>query len=265
MGPLAALERFFERLFERPSARLFGARLQPVQLLRRIERAMETARLTTADAVLVPEHVVVRIHPDDFGSFGGEADALAADLADGALRFARAHGYRLRRRPRIDLVPDARVAIGDPVADARFEGASEPSAPLLEPHRPPGPEPAASETTAEDHTVMFASPVPTPPIARLRVLEPHGGDRRLLLHGGMLTIGRGPENDLVLGDPRVSRRHARIQTRQGRLVLSDLASRNGTRVNGVPIDEVAIGFGDEVVMGDTRLIVDAPPGDAPDA
>jgi len=40
MPPLTAIERFFERLFERPSARLFRTRMQPVQLQRRIERAM---------------------------------------------------------------------------------------------------------------------------------------------------------------------------------------------------------------------------------
>ena len=44
MPPLAAIERFFERLFERPSARLFRTHVQPVQIQRRIERAMETGR-----------------------------------------------------------------------------------------------------------------------------------------------------------------------------------------------------------------------------
>ena len=52
MPPLAAIERFFERLLERPSARLFRARLQPVQLQRRIERAMEAERLASADRTL---------------------------------------------------------------------------------------------------------------------------------------------------------------------------------------------------------------------
>jgi hypothetical protein len=255
MGPLAALERFFERLFERPSARLFGARLQPVQLLRRCERAMETARLTTSDAVLVPEHVVVRLHPSDLAAFGGEAPELAIELADGALRFARAHGYRLRGRPRVDLVADPAMEVGDPQAEARFEGPAEAA-----PHADvPPPEGADGQAPVdEEQTIQFRPSVPPQPLARLRVLEPHGADRIFVLHGGVLTIGRGRDNDLVLGDPRVSRRHARIQARQGRLVLSDLDSRNGTRVNGAPIEEVAIGLGDEILVGDTRLIVDVP-------
>ena len=259
MGPLAALERFFERLFERPSARLFGARLQPVQLLRRVERAMETARLTTSDSVLVPEHIVVRLHPADLSTFGGEANDLAAELADGALRFARAHGYRLRGRPRVDLIADPSVEAGDPLADARFEVLTpERHGPPVTTH-PPARAPAV-DGLEEDRTMQFAAPATSAAIAHLRVLEPHGADRAFVLHAGVLTIGRGSENDLVLGDPRVSRRHARIQVRGGRLVLSDLDSRNGTRVNGTPIDEVAIGFGDEILLGDTRLFVDAPPG-----
>ena len=57
MPVLAAVERFFERLLERPSARLFRTRLQPVQLQRRIERAMESERLAATDRTLVPEPV----------------------------------------------------------------------------------------------------------------------------------------------------------------------------------------------------------------
>ena len=41
---MSRVERFFERLVERPSARLFKTRLQPIQILRRIERAMEAER-----------------------------------------------------------------------------------------------------------------------------------------------------------------------------------------------------------------------------
>src|SRR6478609_511036 len=106
MPPLTAIERFFERLFERPSARLFRARLQPIQLQRRIERAMEGERLTTSDRTLVPNRYVVHIHPDDLADFGDMSGTLATELADGALSFARAHRYTVVDRPRVDLVAD---------------------------------------------------------------------------------------------------------------------------------------------------------------
>ena len=106
MPPLAAIERFFERLFERPSARLFRTRLQPVQLQRRIERAMEAERLAASDRTLVPNRFVVRLHPDDLEGFEDMEQSLASELADAALVFARAHHYTLVDRPRVDLLAD---------------------------------------------------------------------------------------------------------------------------------------------------------------
>src|SRR5919108_1472255 len=120
MRPLAALERFFERLFERPSARLFRARLQPVQLQRRIERVMETERLSGADRTLVPNRFRVHLHPDELAEFGDIADSLAAELAEGALAFARSHRYALADRPRVDLVSDDTVKRGEIRVDASF-------------------------------------------------------------------------------------------------------------------------------------------------
>src|SRR5215470_10507322 len=117
MRPFAALERFFERVFERPSARLFHARLQPIQLQRRVERAMETGRLSTADRVVVPNRYVVRLAPADLTAFGELANSLELELADAALKFARAHHYALADRPAVRLVADVGVAAGDARVD----------------------------------------------------------------------------------------------------------------------------------------------------
>ena len=120
MPPLAAIERFFERLFERPSARLFRARLQPVQLQRRIERAMEAERLASADRTLVPNRFAVHLHPDDLAGFGEMTGSLATELADGALLFARSRHYTLVDRPRVDLLGDTTVERTDIRVVARF-------------------------------------------------------------------------------------------------------------------------------------------------
>jgi hypothetical protein len=255
MQPLAALERFFERLFERPSARLFGARLQPVQLLRRVERAMETGRHTTSEGVLVPDRFAVRLNPTDLEALGDSAGDLASELADGALRFARAHGYRLRTRPRVALVGEPRVAAGDLEVQAGFGVADgDPGVWSVPPPDALTREPL--EGPVSESTVVYRPPTVSGPMARLRVLDPTGADRGIVLDGGVVTIGRGPENTVVLGDRRVSRHHARLHARQGTLVLVDLGSSNGTLVNGVPIQEVALGIGDEIRIGDTRLLVE---------
>ena len=59
MPLFSGLERMLERLLERPSARLFGTRLQPIQIQRRIERAMERERQMRGQRVMVPDRFCV--------------------------------------------------------------------------------------------------------------------------------------------------------------------------------------------------------------
>ncbi|HEV2006663.1 MAG TPA: FHA domain-containing protein, partial [Candidatus Limnocylindrales bacterium] len=55
------------------------------------------------------------------------------------------------------------------------------------------------------------------------------------------------------------RQHARLHGRDGVLVLTDLGSTNGTRVNGQRIREVVLGAGDQIGMGDTVLVLGSSP------
>lgn len=68
-----------------------------------------------------------------------------------------------------------------------------------------------------------------------------------------LTLGRHPDCDLVLSDPLVSSFHARIEDRGDSWTLVDLDSTNGTRVDGEPAKEVALGPGFKIGVGNTVL------------
>ena len=72
---------------------------------------------------------------------------------------------------------------------------------------------------------------------------------------GELILGREhPSADLVIPDPGVSRRHARLLPEKGTMILEDLGSSNGTYVNGQRISgPVQLGAGDEVQIGATVL------------
>ncbi len=64
-------------------------------------------------------------------------------------------------------------------------------------------------------------------------LTPEGEEKASRLDPALaVRIGRDPDNEIVLRDPRVSRHHARIIFERGFFVLYDLASANGTTVNG---------------------------------
>lgn len=79
-----------------------------------------------------------------------------------------------------------------------------------------------------------------------------GRDTRL---GRSTAIGRdGLRNDLVLDDSSVSAEHAKIRLERGRFVLYDLASTNGTLLNGKRIQKQTLADGDEIAIGSSRLI-----------
>lgn len=109
-------------------------------------------------------------------------------------------------------------------------------------------------------TLVFRRSVPEPARALVRVVAPDGAERVIAVDATPVTLGRSSDNVLVLADSRVSRHHGRLQTRRLTLVYTDLTSTNGSRVNGVRVDECALGVGDRVVVGDTVLLVEQLPG-----
>ncbi len=71
-----------------------------------------------------------------------------------------------------------------------------------------------------------------------------------------LSVGRSRGSDVVLSDPEVSRRHAQLRFRDGKWILEDLQSRNGTTVNGVRVGRCELRPGDRLVIGGHELEVD---------
>jgi hypothetical protein len=259
-SPLAAVERFFERIFERQAARLFRTKLQPIQLQRRIERAMESGRHREGDRTLVPNRYAVHLNPVDLEAIREVHPSLAADLADAALAFARGHAYTLADRPTVALIADTTIDTADvrvvATTDLRRGGA-----PMNSTAGPTGaPDPDRSDRTAPpatDHTSVFVVPTVESSRAVLREIRPDGASRSIVVDGRPLTIGRAPDNGLVLADSRASRHHARLYGRRGALILTDLGSTNGSWVNDRRIDEMALGGGDQVRIGNTILVVES--------
>lgn len=69
-----------------------------------------------------------------------------------------------------------------------------------------------------------------------------------------VTIGREEGNSIQLNDERVSRFHLKIQEDQDKLVLTDLESTNGTKVNGEEIQLRILRFGDMITLGRSVLL-----------
>jgi len=89
--------------------------------------------------------------------------------------------------------------------------------------------------------------------ARLLIEEQGMSERSYEIRGTAVSIGSGDDNDIVLTDKAVSGHHAKIRMEGKKHFIYDLASTNGTRVNGRKIAKRWIKEGDSIEVGHTRL------------
>jgi pSer/pThr/pTyr-binding forkhead associated (FHA) protein len=76
------------------------------------------------------------------------------------------------------------------------------------------------------------------------------------LGSGVTTIGRLPDNAVIIDNPAVSGHHARVLLEGHQVILEDLRSTNGTFVNGRPITRHVLQHGDEVLVGKHSIVFD---------
>ncbi|MCF7838846.1 MAG: FHA domain-containing protein [Candidatus Marinimicrobia bacterium] len=88
---------------------------------------------------------------------------------------------------------------------------------------------------------------------QLKYTRPDGTTMEFEVTDKPITIGRSPEADLVLMDDRCSRLHCGIRFWDGDFYIKDLKSKNGTFLNGSPIESAKVKPGDRVRIGSITL------------
>ena len=81
------------------------------------------------------------------------------------------------------------------------------------------------------------------------ISEKGGAERRETFDRSEINVGRVQGNDLMLPKGNVSKRHARLLHRDGRFIVTDLKSTNGTYVNGERVSRRTLKDGDLLSLG----------------
>lgn len=95
-----------------------------------------------------------------------------------------------------------------------------------------------------------------PPLYRLLVESGPDKGKSFAISESGCSVGRSSHNDLPLLDEQLSRLHCRFQFRKEELWVTDLASANGTEVDGVEIDEKKVVPGNRIRVGETVLLLE---------
>ncbi len=103
----------------------------------------------------------------------------------------------------------------------------------------------SQETVIEEEGVIEGAP------ALLIIKSGRKSGTTFPLRKKVINMGRDSSNEIVIDDPKSSRQHAKIKLEGDNFVIYDLASSNGTFVNGEKITSVKLNDGDEIKIGDT--------------
>jgi hypothetical protein len=215
---LKGFEHRLERLVEGTFSKAFRSGVEPVEIGRKIVRAVDAGRtLGVSGRAVVPNDIVVYLSPTDLDQFQSYADVLARDLAEATRAHAKEEGYTFLGAVSVALAEDEALRTGDVDVVAEI---------------------------AEGEGGRVGS-----------LLLPDGA--RVPLGDEPAIIGRLPECAVTLNDPKISRHHAEVRPYGDGFLVADLGSMNGTTVNGVAIREQVLADGDALGVGSTTIRFEA--------
>lgn len=221
-----ALEGMFAGVFRSP--------VQPVEIARALAKAMDDGRTIGVGKVYAPLGYTVALSPEDDENFGAFTSTLSGELATYLADHAREHGYHLTAAPHVAFVVHDDLRLG------RFRVSAELAAP---------------EYVAPEPVTPEAAPATAPGIATVSVGDA-GHD--VALRGASVIVGRLATSGIRLADSNVSREHAAFVREGDGWAIEDLASTNGTLLNGNPVSKAHLADGDVVEIGLTRLTYHGP-------
>lgn len=215
---LQQFERRLERLVEGVFARAFRGGLQPVELGRRLTREMDAHRTVGVNGVIVPNAFTFMVAPSDLERFSSFSEALVRELAEAAREYARGEAYGFVGPVEVSLEADSGLVPGMFLVSGIMREA------------PGGVSVGAIVRSDGSRVVIGEEPV---------------------------VIGRMADCEVVLRDEGVSRRHAEVRRQGHDIVIVDLDSLNGTKVNGAGVRQQRLNDGDEITLGASRLRFEA--------
>lgn len=214
---------------ERSFTRASGSHLQPVEIGKRLVRAMESEQSVGVEGVIVPNVYDVYLNPMDFSQFQAARRSMTQNLETHLGRVARQRRFRM---------------VSKPIVRLHEAGDVQASAVRIESHL----QDIDADEQEFQHTALLpqigdgAEPISATPNL---VLANHS----YAVLRSPTKVGRLPDNDIVVNDKRVSRHHAEVAKRGSRWVLRDTGSTNGVSVNGKIIKEVVLKPGDAISLG----------------
>ena len=248
-----SVERSIENVFDGLFSRAFKSGVKPLQLGRKLLQIVDSERDVDAQGrLVVPNSYLVQLSSADREGFADIENTLVHELTAAVREYIRQEGYHVEGKARVALRTNPDLRRGKFEIDCRnvSPDAGAPNA---------TPEPAVDspdkqeEVPAAPQLSMVVNNSDTPPAV---LTLPSG--QRIEIHEGHYVLGRHLESDIVLNDSNVSRKHAEFVCAAGEVIVRDLGSTNGTKVNGVSVTgDQLLQHGDVINFGTAQVRFEA--------
>ena len=216
---IRSVERLLEQGVEGGFNRLFRSGVRPVEIGKRLVRTMDDNRSTGVDGrSIVPNEFTIQLSAADDEQLSQMAESLRGELAEAVRAHAKEEACEFAGPIGVTLAVSDKLKKGSFRIDARI-------------------------VEAAGGAAVGSLLLPT--------------QERLVLGEYVVSFGRLDECTITLADPNASRRHAEIRPQRTAFMIKDLASTNGTLVNGVPITEHQLADGDRIQIGNTLFTFNA--------
>ena len=239
------VERRIENVFEGMFARAFKSGIKPMQIGRRLLQVADAERdLDAQGRRVVPNTYIVQLSPADREGFADIEPAMLYELTEALRQHVKTEGYHVSGKARVALRTNTDLRKGrfDITAKNVDQEGNSQEVPVTPP---------------EADAAPIAPVIPIHGDAPPAVLTVPGG-QRVELHEGHYVVGRHLECDIVISDSNVSRRHAEFVCAGRDVIVRDLGSTNGTKVNGVLVKgDQLLQHGDVIGFGTAQLRFEA--------
>ena len=246
------VERSIENIFDGVFSRAFKSGVKPLQIGRRLLQVVDTERDVDAQGRrVVPNSYLVQLSPADREGFADLEGSLVQELTAAVREYIAQEGYHVEGKARVALRTNPDLRKGKFEIDSRnITVDAAPEVPVADVVSVSA---DVAEPVASELSLVGGSAFDVPPAV---LTLPSG--QRIELHEGHYVLGRHLENDIVLNDTNVSRKHAEFVCAAGEVVVRDLGSTNGTKVNGVTVTgEQLLQHGDVINFGTAQVTFEA--------
>ena len=194
---LQSFENGLGRMVEGMFSRAFKSSVRPIEIGRRLVKEIDSKRAVDMKGRrVVPNEFVISLSPTDQAALAEIEAALIAELVEAVKEYCADEGYHLRGTVLVTIKGDENLTSGRIDIDS-----------------------VVRKTQAVSGTAVLIL----------------ADDRRINVGTEPVVIGRSSDCDIAFDDSNVSRRHAEVIFLADTHTVTDLASTNGTKVNGVTI------------------------------